>query len=81
MFHRSNARALESLSSPPIDQMSQCEWFKPFWEPPHSVGTNEYTRVWTERAENGEPEQESTHAPAHFYNNCGEEFDDCFGEL
>ena len=129
MFRRSNVRALETLSYPPIDRMSQCEWFEPFWEPPtldvadgdfvrwceeaeelcraatkreedderealkdaafgdvsgdDEVGYHlrEYESEWTERAENGEPTQESTHAPAHFYNNCGEEFDDCFGEL
>ena len=44
-------------------------------------GDAEYVRVWTEWAENGEPTQESTHVPAQHYNNCGEEFDDCVGEL
>ena len=41
----------------------------------------EYEAEWTEPAKNGEPTQESTNVPAHFINNCGEEFDDCFGEL
>ena len=35
----------------------------------------------TERSEDGDPTQKSTHAPAYFSNKCGEVFDDCVGEL
>ena len=119
MFHRPSWMSLIAETCPPLNRLSQEEYFEQCWEPPQlDVADGDFVRwceeaeesfrrvliyEWedghperdhefcdesrdgsdngSERSEDGEPTQKSTHAPAYLSNKCGEVFDDCDGEL